>query len=178
MQPRHKPNYIFVPFAAPLLKSKVFGMDFLLQTSKQISSEQCRETGLYVEAILRNLCKSCGQEVVSDMWKEGQLAWDMFLPDNSIDSFIHEHVSKTGILSASVNQNMGQTKVSAPVLTISDLNIIIQYFQKLEYTGKEANSSAIDDIIKYLQNSKPAENNGIQDLINVSSLKSQQMAFS
>ena len=59
--------------------------------------------------------------------------------------------------------------------TISDLNIIIQYFQKLEYTGKEANSSAIDDIIKYLQNSKPAENNGIQDLINVSSTKSQQM---
>ena len=176
MQPRHKPNYIFVPFAAPLLKSKVFGMDFLLQTSKQISSEQCRETGLYVEAILRNLCKSCGQEVVSDMWKEGQLAWDMFLPENSIDSFIHEHVSKTGILSASVNQTMG--KVSAPVSTISDLNIIIQYFQKLQYTGKEANSSAIDDIIKYLQNSKPAENNGIQDLINVSSLKSQQMTFS
>ena len=67
--------------------------------------------------------------------------------------------------------------MSAPVSTISDLNIIIQYFQKLEYTGKEANSSAIDDIIKYLQNSKPAENNGIQDLINVSSLKSQQMAF-
>ena len=57
---------------------------------------------------------------------------------------------------------------------ISDLNIIVQYFQKLEYTRKEANSSAIDDIIKYLQKSKPAENNGIQDLINVS-IKSQQM---
>ena len=47
----------------------------------------------------------------------------------------------------------------------------------MEYTGKEANSSAIDDIIKYLQNSKPAENNGIQDLINVSSLKSQHDFF-
>ena len=170
MQPRHKPNYIFVPFAAPLLKSKVFGMDFLLQTSRQISSEQCRETGLYVEAILRNLCKSCGQEMVSDMWKEGKLAWNMFLPDNSIEGFIHEHVSTTGILSANVDQD-NIPKAS----TISDLNIIIQYFQKLEYTGKEANSSAIDDIIKYLQNSKPAENNGIQDLINVSSTKPQQM---
>lgn len=66
--------------------------------------------------------------MVSDMWKEGQLAWDMFLPESSIDGFIQEH--------------------------------------NLEYTGKQANSSAIDDIIKYLQNSKPAENNGIQDLIN------------
>ena len=106
MQPCHKPNYIFVPFAAPLLKSKVFGMDFLLQTSRQISSEQCRETGLYVEAILRNLCKSCGQEMVSDMWKEGKLAWNMFLPDNSIEGFIHEHVSTTGILSANVDQDI------------------------------------------------------------------------
>ena len=166
MQPCHKHNYILLPFAAPLLKSKVFGMDFILQTSRQISSEQCRETGLYVEAILRNLCKSCGQEMVSDMWKEGQLAWDMFLPDNSIDGFIHEHVSTTSIFRANEDH-----KASA----ISDLNIIVQYFQKLEYTGKEANSSAIDDIIKYLQNSKPAENNGIQDLINVSITKSQQM---
>ena len=148
-------------------------MDFLLQTSRQISSEQCRETGLYVEAILRNLCKTCGQEMVSDMWKEGKLAWNMFLPDNSIDGFIHEHVSTTDIFSANVVQEMGQKLSTAS--TISDLNIIIQYFQKLEYTGKEANSSAIDDIIKYLQNSKPAENNGIQDLINVSSTKSQQM---
>lgn len=89
--------------SAPLLEKGIFGMDILSTTADHIcrpcdhkaNEKSCLQVGSYVEAVLRILSKSVGEEKVCEMWNDAQLKWDMFLPVANIDSFVKDSVSIT-----------------------------------------------------------------------------------
>lgn len=131
---------------APMLESRVFPMTFLFDTAMQISPDkQCTEAGQYAEAVLRTLAsnESIGQRGAGEMWKEGNLNWNMFLPSADVDAFIEKYKLEFTLKDAPSNNFLQSGK--SPEAIEDNLRRLLQISQP------NKNNLIIDWINNYLK---------------------------
>ena len=77
-----------------MLDNEIFPMKCLIDTAREIDPDRpCKEKGQYVEAVLRKLSLTRGNQHVAEMWREANLDWGLFLQHSDIDPFIKQNVS-------------------------------------------------------------------------------------
>jgi len=104
---------------APLLESRLFSMKILPETASNIYEEDdggkripCRETGQFVEGVLRLLCKKVDKIKVAEMWNEARLNWSKFLPNHMISDFVANHRLEYTQSSSSLSSPPDPSKMS------------------------------------------------------------------